>query len=317
VSDTFLDSSWYFLRYPSTELDDKPFDAEISKRWLPVDSYIGGNEHAVLHLMYSRFITMVLHDLGFLEFAEPFKRFRAHGTIVKDGAKMSKSRGNVVVPDDYIAQWGADTFRMYLMFLGPYLEGGDFRDEGIAGIRRFLDKVWSLVLIVGNDSGEIDRAVKRKLHQTIRKVADDIEGLHYNTAISALMEYVNVLRGVSVSKAGGGRSVPSEFLEPLLVMLAPFAPHFTEECWERLGHGSSVHDARWPSFVAALARDEQIELVIQVNGRVRGRLQVKPGLSQSEAVERALAERGIERFLAGKEIRKTVYVQDRLVNLVV
>jgi leucyl-tRNA synthetase len=188
-------------------LDDKPFDAEISKRWLPVDSYIGGNEHAVLHLMYSRFITMVLHDLGFLEFAEPFKRFRAHGTIVKDGAKMSKSRGNVVVPDDYIAQWGADTFRMYLMFLGPYLEGGDFRDEGIAGIRRFLDKVWSLVLIVGNDSGEIDRAVKRKLHQTIRKVADDIEGLHYNTAISALMEYVNVLRGVSVSKAGGGRSV--------------------------------------------------------------------------------------------------------------
>lgn len=230
---------------------------------------------------------------------------------------MSKSRGNVVVPDDYIAQWGADTFRMYLMFLGPYLEGGDFRAEGIAGIRRFLDKVWSIVLIVGNDSGEIDRAVKRKLHQTIRKVADDIEGLHYNTAISALMEYVNVLRSVSVSKSGGDRSVPSELLEPLVVMLAPFAPHFAEECWERLGHGSSVHDARWPSFDAELARDEQVELVIQVNGRVRGRLQVKPGLSESEAVESALAERGIERFLAGKAIRKTVYVQDRLVNLVV
>ncbi len=317
VSDTFLDSAWYFLRYPSTGLDNEPFDPEISRRWLPVDSYIGGNEHAVLHLMYSRFITMALHDLGFLEFAEPFKRFRAHGTIVKDGAKMSKSRGNVVVPDDYIAQWGADTFRMYLMFLGPYLEGGDFRDEGIAGIRRFLDKVWSIVLRVGDDDGEIDRAVRRKLHQTIRKVAEDIEQLHYNTAIAALMEYVNILRSDVLSRGGGDRTVPSELLGPLLVMLAPFAPYFTEECWERLGHASSVHDARWPSFDAELAQDEQIELVIQVNGRVRGRLQVTPGLSRSEAVERALAEGGVERFVAGKEIRKTIYVRDRLVNLVV
>ena len=145
VSDTFLDSAWYFLRYPSTEFDDRPFDPARTRKWLPVTSYIGGNEHAVLHLLYSRFITMVLHDQGMLDFEEPFRKFRAHGLIVKDGSKMSKSRGNVVVPDEYIAQWGADTFRMYLMFLGPFQEGGDFRDEGISGPRRFLEKVWKLV----------------------------------------------------------------------------------------------------------------------------------------------------------------------------
>ena len=145
VSDTFLDSAWYHLRYPSTEFDDRPFDPARTRKWLPVHSYIGGNEHAVLHLLYARFITMVLHDLGHLHFDEPYRKFRAHGLIVKDGAKMSKSRGNVVVPDEYIARWGADTFRMYLMFLGPFQEGGDFRDEGINGPRRFLDKVWNFV----------------------------------------------------------------------------------------------------------------------------------------------------------------------------
>jgi leucyl-tRNA synthetase len=317
VSDTFLDSSWYFLRYPSTSFDDKPFDAEVSKHWLPVDSYIGGNEHAVLHLMYSRFITMVLHELGHLEFAEPFTRFRAHGTIVKDGAKMSKSRGNVIVPDDYISRWGADTFRMYLMFLGPYLEGGDFRDEGIAGIRRFLDKVWGLIGSSSASAEDFDAAARRKLHQTIRKVTDDIEELRYNTAIAALMEYVNVLRVVDGAKAGSAAQVPVALVEPLVVMLAPFAPYFTEECWERLGHDTSVHDACWPEFDAALAREEEIELVVQVNGRVRGRVHVAPGLSQAEAVEKALKEEAVLRFTSGKEIRKTIYVKDRLVNIVV
>ncbi len=314
VSDTFLDSSWYFLRYPSTGIDDRPFDDEITKRWLPVDSYIGGNEHAVLHLMYARFITMALHDLGHLDFAEPFSRFRAHGTIVKDGAKMSKSRGNVIVPDDYIAQWGADTFRMYLMFLGPYLEGGDFRDEGIAGIRRYLDKVWSL--IDGASASEADKTALRKLHQTIRKVTDDVEGLRYNTAIAALMEYVNVLRGGDASTGREG-TVSLSLLEPLVIMLAPFAPHFAEECWERLGHSTSVLDATWPEFDAALAKEEEIELVVQVNGRVRGRVNVAPGLPEAEALERALAEETVVRFTEGKQIRKTIYVQDRLVNIVV
>ncbi len=314
VSDTFLDSSWYFLRYPSTGIDDRPFDDAITKRWLPVDSYIGGNEHAVLHLMYARFITMALHDLGHLDFAEPFSRFRAHGTIVKDGAKMSKSRGNVIVPDDYIAQWGADTFRMYLMFLGPYLEGGDFRDEGIAGIRRYLDKVWSL--IDGASASEADKTALRKLHQTIRKVTDDVEGLRYNTAIAALMEYVNVLRSGDASTGREG-TVSLSLLEPLVIMLAPFAPHFAEECWAILGHRTSVLDATWPEFDAALAKEEEIELVVQVNGRVRGRVNVAPGLPEAEVLERALAEETVVRFTEGKQIRKTIYVQDRLVNIVV
>ncbi len=313
VSDTFLDSAWYFLRYPSTEFDDRAVDPELTRKWLPVDSYIGGNEHAVLHLMYSRFITMALHDLGHLPFEEPFTRFRAHGTIVKDGAKMSKSRGNVVVPDEYIAQWGADTFRMYLMFLGPYQEGGDFRDEGISGIRRFLDKVWALVgAAVPGRGAERDAAAFRKLHQTIRGVGNDLEELRYNTAIAKLMEYVNLLR-----QRDQEHGVPAALLEPLVIMLAPLAPHVAEECWERLGRRGSVLDASWPAYDEDLAREEQIELVVQVNGKVRGRVQVVPGLSEREALERALAEDSVRRFLDGKSIRKTVYVPDRLVNLVV
>jgi leucyl-tRNA synthetase len=313
VSDTFLDSAWYFLRYPSTEYDDRPFDKELTEKWLPVNSYIGGNEHAVLHLMYSRFITMALHDLGHLPFEEPFTRFRAHGTIVKDGAKMSKSRGNVVVPDEYIGKWGADTFRMYLMFLGPYQEGGDFRDEGISGIRRFLDKVWNLVTAAGEGRAEDHPEANRKLHQTIHGVGADLEALRYNTAISKLMEYVNVLR----AGGEGGAGMPSALLQPLAIMLGPLAPHLAEECWERLGHDGSVFDAPWPAYDEALAQEEQLELVVQVNGKVRGRLRVARGISQDEAVEQALAQEAVQRFVADKQLRKTIYVPDRLVNLVV
>jgi len=328
VSDTFLDSAWYFLRYPSTEFDDRAFDPELTRKWLPVDTYIGGNEHAVLHLMYSRFITMVLHDLGLLPFEEPYRRFRAHGTIVKDGAKMSKSRGNVVVPDAYIAKWGADTFRMYLMFLGPYQEGGDFRDEGIAGIRRFLDKVWSVVgvtagqaAVARGDAGgaaALDRGILAKLHQTIRKVTEDLEELRYNTAIAAMMEYVNALREATGLAAGvPGVRVPAELVAPLIVMLAPLAPHFAEECWERLGQAGSVFEAGWPRWDEALAREEQVEVVVQVNGRLRGRLLVPRGLTQEQVVDRALADPAVRRYLDGKPIRKVVYVPDRLLNLVV
>ncbi|MDH3497929.1 MAG: class I tRNA ligase family protein, partial [Gemmatimonadota bacterium] len=290
---------------------DRPFDPALTRRWLPVNSYIGGNEHAVLHLMYARFITLVLHDLGHLPFEEPFTRFRAHGTIVKDGAKMSKSRGNVVVPDEHIARWGADTFRMYLMFLGPYQEGGDFRDEGISGIRRFLERVWGLVQDADGANG--DAAASRKLHQTIRKVGGDLEELRYNTAIAAMMEYVNVLR----KEEQEGQGIPRALVEPLVILLAPFAPHFAEECWERLGHAESVFDAAWPAFDAALARDVEIELVVQVNGKVRGRLQVPAGIAEAEAVARATADPSVRKFIDGKEIRKAIFVKDRLVNLVV
>src|SRR3954467_14834968 len=194
VSDTFLDSAWYFLRYPSSDVENKPFDEAMLKKWLPVSSYIGGNEHAVLHLLYSRFVTMVLHDAGHLEFEEPFTKFRAHGHIIREGAKMSKTKGNVVIPDQYIERWGADSFRTYLMFLGPYEEGGDFRDQSIAGVRRFLDRLWVSAVDARRD-GAADDGVLRKLHQTIKKVTEDVPRLSYNTAIAAMMEYMNVLRG--------------------------------------------------------------------------------------------------------------------------
>ncbi|MGE3526505.1 MAG: leucine--tRNA ligase, partial [Gemmatimonadales bacterium] len=214
VSDTFLDSAWYYLRYPSAGLADRPFDPALTKKWLPVATYIGGNEHAVLHLLYARFIAMVLHELGHVHFEEPFTRFRAHGLIVKDGAKMSKSRGNVVIPDEYIAKWGADSFRMYLMSLGPFQDGGDFRDSGISGPRRFLDRVWALVdeCVAQDATGEITHGVLVKWHRTKRKVAEDMEELKYNTAIAAMMELVNTLRECNCCERG--------VVESLVVMLA-------------------------------------------------------------------------------------------------
>jgi leucyl-tRNA synthetase len=308
VSDTFLDSAWYFLRYPSADRGDVPFDGGLTKRWLPVASYIGGNEHAVLHLLYSRFITMALKDLGLVSFEEPFTRFRAHGTIVKDGAKMSKSRGNVVVPDQYIEQWGADTFRMYLMFLGPYQEGGDFRDAGISGIRRFLDKVWNLVDDAPRTTHHAPDALVRLMHRTIQKVTHDTESLNYNTAISAMMEYVNAMR-----EAG---AAPRALVEPLVIMLAPYAPHFAEECWEMLGKTTSVVDADWPAFDAAAALEGEVEVVVQVNGKVRARLKLPRGTAKEVAVAAAKADAGVQKFTEGKEIRKAIYVPDRLVSLV-
>jgi len=306
VSDTFLDSAWYHLRYPSTEFHDRPFDPARTKKWLPVSSYIGGNEHAVLHLLYSRFICMVLSDLGHVSFETPYPKFRAHGLIVKDGAKMSKSRGNVVVPDTYIQQWGADTFRMYLMFLGPFQDGGDFRDEGIVGIRRFLEKVWALVHERGTKSSAL---AEQKLHRTIRKVTADTEALQYNTAIAAMMEYVNELR-----EQGAGSS---ELLEPLVIMLAPYAPHIAEELWEVLGNKESVLQARWPSYDERLASAGDVEIAVQVNGKLRSRLTVPRGMAEKDVLARVLADEAVKKFVDGQKVKKVIFVQDRLVNLVV
>ena len=314
VSDTFLDSAWYHLRYPSTEFHDRPFDPARTKKWLPVTSYIGGNEHAVLHLLYARFICMVLADLGHLHFDTPYPKFRAHGLIVKDGAKMSKSRGNVVVPDTYIQQWGADTFRMYLMFLGPFQEGGDFRDSGIVGQRRFLEKVWALVHEASAKGGERaakggNDAVLQKLHRTIRKVGADTEALQYNTAIAALMEYVNELR----EQGAGSR----ELVEPLVIMLAPYAPHIAEELWEVLGGKTSVFAARWPAYDERLASAGDVEIAVQVNGKLRSRLTVPRGMAEKDVLERVLADEAVRKFVDGQPVKKVVYVQDRLVNLVI
>jgi leucyl-tRNA synthetase len=309
VSDTFLDSAWYFLRYPSTEFDDRPFDAERTRRWLPVNSYIGGNEHAVLHLLYTRFITMVLHDMGHVDFEEPFSKFRAHGLIIREGAKMSKSKGNVVNPDQYMEQWGADTLRTYLMFLGPFEEGGDYREAGISGVRRFLDRLWASVLEMRAD-GEPDASVMRKLHQTIKKVGDDIERLSYNTAIAAMMEYVNVLRKAE-------RTPHRDEVRPLVQLVASFAPHLAEELWER-GEGgtTSVFDAGWPKYDAELAREQLIDLAVQVQGKMRGTIRVRPDVTQEEALEIALATPAIARFVTGTP-RKVIFVKGRLLNIVV
>jgi leucyl-tRNA synthetase len=308
VSDTFLDSSWYFLRYPSVDRDDVVFDPVLTDKWLPVDSYIGGNEHAVLHMLYARFITMVLHDAKLLPFDEPFTRFRAHGTIVREGAKMSKSRGNVVNPDEYIERWGADSFRAYLMFLGPYEEGGDFQDRGISGVRRFLDRLWSSV-IEAKRTGDADAAVLRKLHKTIRKVTEDIPALGYNTAIAAMMEYMKVLRA--------GERVPHiNEVEPLVQLVAPFAPHVAEELWERIGHPRSIFDSGWPQFDPELAADETVTIAVQVNGKTRGTVQLAPEAGQEVALTLALQDPGIAKFVTTDPAR-VIFVKGRLLNIVV
>jgi leucyl-tRNA synthetase len=308
VSDTFLDSAWYFLRYPSATRDDVPFDPARTARWLPVDSYIGGNEHAVLHLLYSRFITMVLHDAGHVGFEEPFTRFRAHGMIIREGAKMSKSKGNVINPDAYMDEWGTDAFRMYLMFLGPYEEGGDFRDQGISGVRRFLDRLWASVRDARAE-GAADPAVMRQLHRTIAKVGKDTAALGYNTAIAAMMEYMNHLRR-------GERTPHRDEVLPLVQLVAPYAPHLAEECWEALGHDTSVFDAGWPAHDPAQLVDDEVELVVQVNGKVRGKVRVPADVSQDGALAAARADAGVAKFLAG-EPKKVVFVPKRLLNLVV
>jgi leucyl-tRNA synthetase len=262
----------------------------------------------VLHLLYSLFVTMVLHDAGMIDFEEPFAKFRAHGLIIREGAKMSKSRGNVVNPDQYIDEWGADTVRTYLMFLGPFEEGGDFRDRSISGVKRLLDRVWASVHDARTD-GNGDEAVLRKLHQTIAKVGDDIAKLSYNTAIAAMMEYVNVLRG--------HERVPHRSeVEPLVQLLAPFAPHIAEELWETLGHTVSVFDSGWPSFDAALAAESSVKIAVQVNGKLRATVNAAKDATQAVVQQLAMAEPAVSKFVTGTP-KKVIYVPGRLLNIVV
>jgi len=309
VSDTFLDSGWYFLRYPSADFDDRPFDPALTKKWLPVHTYIGGNEHAVLHLMYSRFITMVLKDLGHIDFDEPYEVFRAHGLIIADGSKMSKSKGNVIVPDPIIDEYGADTFRTYLMFLGPFEEGGDYRPQGIQGPLGFLHRLWDTV--VSSRDGDPDPDVERKVHQTIRQVTEQIPSLQYNTAIAALMECLNVIR------AGGRDAVRAE-VEPLVVMVAPFAPHMAEELWERTGHEGSIFDGgNWPDYDEAKAVERSVDIAVQVNGKLRASITVTKDATEEDVVAAARREQNVIRHVGGLEERRVIYVSGRLVNFVV
>ncbi len=308
VADTFLDSSWYFLRYPSTDIDNFPFDPKITKKWLPVNQYFGGAEHSVLHLMYARFVTMILYDLKFLNFEEPFPNFFAHGLVIKDGAKMSKSRGNVVNPDEYIKKFGADVLRMYLMFMGPMDSTMNFSDTGIEGMHRFLKRVWSLY--EQDDNKELDQnLLLTKIHQTIQKVTKDIEMFHYNTAISAIMEFVNFLKENGSSKAAR---------EVLAQLIAPFAPHMAEELWvEILGNKYSIHTSKWPQFNAKYIKVDQITIIIQVNGKMRSHIIVdsKKVIEKEKIETLALKDKKLQKYINGKKY-KVIFVPGKVINFV-
>ncbi len=313
VSDNFLCSAWYFYRYPSAEFGDRPFDAARTRKWLPVDLYVGGNEHAVLHLLYSRWLCKALKQCGFLDFDEPYKRFVAHGMIVRDGNKMSKSRGNVVNPDEYIAAYGADAFRMYLMFMGAYLEGGDFRDGGVRAMKSFLDRLWAAVLPEDGEAlaetGPEDRETRFWLHSTVKAVTGDLARFSYNTAIARLMELIN-----HVTKNRVKNRVVSE---AVVRMVAPLAPHMAEEMWELLGHGDTVFSGGWPTYDEAETLRSTVEYVIQINGKVRAKLELPAGLDQEAIEPQVLEHPAVAKWLEGQVIVKKVYVPDKLANLVV
>ncbi len=307
VMDNFLDSAWYFLRYPSTDDAAHPWNPERTRTWLPVNMYIGGAEHSVLHLLYARFITMAMCDAGLLDFEEPFTHFRAHGIITLNGKKIAKSRGNVVIPDEYIHGYGADTLRLYLMFMGPFEQGGDFSDKGVAGAVRFLERVWRLGER-GAAPGEPSRDAKRALHQTIRKVSDDTSALRYNTAIAELMRYSGELEE--------RQRVTREEIETLLRLLAPYAPFIAEEVWNRVGGAGSVHEQPWPEVDEAALRAETVTFVAQVNGKARGVMTLPAGATEEQAFEAAQALESVRRALGAQPPVRAIYIPDRLINLV-
>jgi leucyl-tRNA synthetase len=309
VSDNFLCSAFYFLRYPSVGMDHVAWDPERTRRWLPVDMYIGGNEHACLHLMYTRFLTMALYDAGLVPFEEPFRKFRAHGLLAKDGAKMSKSKGNVVNPDELLDSMGADTLRLYLMFCGPFQQGGDWRDEGIAGMRRFVERLFNLVMEGEIVDTPVEGDLERVMHAAIRKVGEDLDGLRYNTAIAATMELSNAIRDSGVAQR--------EAVETLLKLVAPLAPFVTEELWHALGHEGTIHDGPWPEYDPAKLVADTVDIPIQVKGKLRGTVTVPTGASEQEVLEAARSIPAVATQLEGKEIRKVIFLPGKLMNIVV
>jgi leucyl-tRNA synthetase len=320
--DTFMCSSWYHYAYVSPYYGgDVPFDPQKGKYWLPVDQYTGGIEHATMHLMYTRFFTKVMRDLGLVDFDEPMLALFTQGIILgEDNEKMSKSRGNVVNPDDYVSTLGADAVRAFLMFIGPWELGGSWSSTGIEGIFRFITRIWSVVLEereapTERVSKEEIADLRRLTHKTIKRVTSDLESFKFNTALAALMEFNNALvRGRET--AIYGTDAWDEAVKSLVLMIAPIMPHVAEELWERIGGAYSVHNQAWPQFSAALAADVTVTVVIQVNGRVRGRLELPANASEEEARTAALAQENVQRFLEGLEIAKVVYVSGKLLNIV-
>jgi len=329
--DTFMCSSWYFLRYASPNYDTAPFDADQVKYWLPVDLYTGGAEHAVMHLLYARFFIKALRDMGLVDFDEPFTRLFNQGVIIAQKQKMSKSRGNVITPDEYVSELGADAVRAYLMFVAPWEHGGEWDDSGISGVSRWLNRVWKLVM-GGYGEGEkvspdvrqkVERDLSRITHQTIKKVTNDLERLRFNTMIAALMEFSNAIIMDIYYLAGGKKAgavaspVWEETVDTLLLLLAPTAPHLAEELWQQRGHEYSIHNQGWPQWDEELAKDEEITLVVQVNGKLRDRIVVPVSITEAQARQLALESKRVRAYLEGKEIVRMIYVPGRLLNLVV
>ncbi|MFC1899030.1 leucine--tRNA ligase [Chloroflexota bacterium] len=319
--DTFMCSSWYFLRYASPKCDIAPFDVKEIAYWLPVNMYTGGAEHAVMHLLYARFFTKAIRDIGLIDFGEPFLRLFNQGIIIADNQKMSKSRGNVVTPDEYVNSLGADVVRVYLMFVGPWEQGGEWNDSGISGISRWLNRIWRLVLEeykVQTSDGDIKtrRDLQRITHQTIKKVTNDIERCRFNTMVAALMEFGNYLARVKES----GSAALSDWKEAtttLLLLLAPSVPHFAEELWQQMGHSYSIHSKDWPEWDESLVKEEEIILVVQVNGKLRDRIMVPASITEAEALNLAQAGQRVSIHLKEKTIVNKIYVPGKLVNLVV
>jgi leucyl-tRNA synthetase len=322
--DTFIDSSWYYLRYISPKDDTKPFDSSAVNRWLPVDKYIGGIEHAVLHLLYSRFFTKVLYDAGLVSFDEPFESLLTQGMVTKDGAKMSKSKGNVVSPEEIIAKYGADTARTFILFAAPPDRDLDWSDQGVEGAHRFLGRVWRMVeqhreLFAERQPALATSPAEKKLlqvtHATIKKVTEDIGARYqFNTAISAIMELVNAIYSYPEDADVGTKL---DAIETVILLLAPVAPHITEELWHKIGHDTSVHQQKWPEYDPAALVQEEIEYVIQINGKLRDKVVVPRGLAREELEQIVLNREKVKEQLEGKTIRKWIVVPDKLVNLVV
>ncbi len=319
--DTFMCSSWYQMRYIDPHNPERPFSREAMKKWLPVDQYTGGGEHGVMHLLYTRFFWKAARDLGMVEGDEPMRRLFTQGVILgPDGNRMSKSRGNVVAPDDQVEKWGCDAFRCQLMFVGPWDQGGPYNPTGMTGIVRWLNRLWSMVTdqvtFTQAPDSEGARALRRSTHKTISRATEDIQAFRFNTMIARLMEHTNQLQK---SRDAGpvDRDSWNEAVDSALLLTAPLAPHIAEELWERRGKPYSIHRASWPEFDASLAQDDMVEIVVQVNGKVRERLTVAADASEESVRTSAFASERIAEWVNGKEIAKVTYVPGRLLSIAV